>query len=130
MTKRMSLWGRHISTPKRRTDSSPGTEEEDPKTAPAATSEYPEAGEWEKPPPATKRRRGARAVAPEKKRNRALSTAVSLEEERMLRTYAASLNQSFSEWSRRVLFRAMGRKVPTREKTPPPKRGRPTLTHT
>ncbi len=63
------------------------------------------------------RRRGKkiRRVPKHKTRRHAVSIAVSEEEERMLRTYAAGLDKSFSEWSRNLLFRAMGRKVPSRQ---------------
>jgi hypothetical protein len=83
-----------------------------------------EAGSWEAqglPEPLARedlpdRRRGkkARRVPRHKTRRHAVSVAVSEEEERILRTYAAGLDKSFSEWSRTVLFRAMGRRVPSR----------------
>ena len=83
-----------------------------------------EAGSWEAqspPEPLSRedlpdRRRGkkARRVPRHKTRRHAVSVAVSEEEERILRTYAAGLNKSFSEWARSVLFRAMGRRVPAR----------------
>ena len=86
-----------------------------------------EAGSWEAAPAQTEplpreelpnRRRGKkpRRVPKHKTRRHAVSIAVSEEEERILRTYAAGLNKSFSEWSRTVLFRAMGRRVPGRGK--------------
>ena len=83
-----------------------------------------EAGSWESPTHAEPlpredlpdRRRGRKhsRVPKHKQRRHAVSVAVSEEEERILRTYAAGLDKSFSEWSRGVLFRAMGRKVPSR----------------
>jgi hypothetical protein len=83
-----------------------------------------EAGSWETqglPEPLARedlpdRRRGKkiRRVPRHKTRRHAVSIAVSEEEERIVRTYAAGLNKSFSEWSRTVLFRAMGRRVPSR----------------
>lgn len=87
-----------------------------------------EAGSWEaveqvEPLPREAlpdRRRGkkARRVPRHKTRRHAVSIAVSEEEERMLRTYAAGLDKSFSEWARTVLFRAMGRRVPSRRGKP------------
>lgn len=87
-----------------------------------------EAGSWEaveqvEPLPRESlpnRRRGkkARRVPRHKTRRHAVSIAVSEEEERMLRTYAAGLDKSFSEWARTVLFRAMGRRVPSRQGKP------------
>ena len=83
-----------------------------------------EAGSWEAqgvPEPLPRdvlpdRRRGKkpRRVPRHKTRRHAVSVAVSEEEERILRTYAAGLDKSFSEWARSVLFRAMGRRVPSR----------------
>ena len=83
-----------------------------------------EAGSWESPQheeplPREKlpnRRYGKKhsRVPKHKQRRHAVSVAVSEEEERILRTYAAGLDRSFSEWARGVLFRAMGRKVPSR----------------
>jgi len=83
-----------------------------------------EAGSWEAPQEVNplpreelpNRRRGKkpRRVPKHKTRRHAVSIAVSEEEERILRTYAAGLDKSFSEWSRGVLFRAMGRRVPSR----------------
>ena len=83
-----------------------------------------EAGSWEsttqiEPLPREDlpdRRRGKKhsRVPRHKQRRHAVSVAVSEEEERILRTYAAGLDKSFSEWARGVLFRAMGRKIPSR----------------
>jgi hypothetical protein len=87
-----------------------------------------EAGSWENqevmealPRESLPDRRGgkkSRRIPKHKTRRHAVSIAVSEEEERMLRTYAAGLNKSFSEWSRNLLFRAMGRKVPSRQGKP------------
>ena len=100
---------------------------EEPEATPPAGGPL-EAGSWEaretvEPLPRealTDRRRGkkVRRVPRHKTRRHAVSIAVSEEEERMLRTYAAGLDKSFSEWSRTVLFRAMGRKVPSRRGKP------------
>lgn len=99
--------------------------EPDPDPEPEPEPDAPlEAGSWEgeevvEPLPREAlpdRRRGKkiRRVPKHKTRRHAVSIAVSEEEERILRTYAAGLDKSFSEWSRKVLFRAMGRKVPSR----------------
>ena len=87
-----------------------------------------EAGSWEQQEvvevrsqealPDRRRGKKTRRVPKHKTRRHAVSIAVSEEEERMLRTYAAGLDKSFSEWSRTVLFRAMGRKVPSRSGKP------------
>ena len=53
-------------------------------------------------------------VAPDKTRRNTLTFAVSDEEERILRAHAATMDMSFSEWVRNVLFRAAGKKVPSR----------------
>ena len=91
---------------------------------PPSTDSPLEAGSWESPQheeplPREKlpnRRYGKKhsRVPKHKQRRHAVSVAVSEEEERILRTYAAGLDRSFSEWARGVLFRAMGRKVPAR----------------
>jgi len=60
------------------------------------------------------RRKPYRRVAEHKARRRAMSISVSEEEERILRKHAASMDRSFSEWARSVMFRAIGRKVPSR----------------
>jgi hypothetical protein len=82
-----------------------------------------EAGSWEAPiveesipdaPLIDRRTTPKKRIARHKTRRSAVSIAVSEEEERILRTYASGLDKSFSEWSRAVLFRAMGRKVPSR----------------
>jgi len=61
-----------------------------------------------------RRRKPYRRVAEHKARRRAMSISVSEEEERILRLHAASRDRSFSEWARSVMFRAIGRKVPSR----------------
>ena len=100
--------------------------EQEPKPEQESEEEKPlEAGSWEKQVvidalpreslPDQRRGKKTRRVPKHKTRRHAVSIAVSEEEERMLRTYAAGLNKSFSEWSRNLLFRAMGRKVPSRQ---------------
>ncbi len=132
MTKRLLLWNQELSSESR------GTAQPEPKGPvpddPQATTDAHdppepepgvplEAGSWEAlaPEPLEReslpdRRSGKkpRRVPRHKTRRHSVSVAVSEEEERMLRTYAAGLNKSFSEWSRSVLFRAMGRRVPAR----------------
>jgi len=61
-----------------------------------------------------RRRKPYRRVAEHKARRRAMSISVSEEEERILRMHAASMDRSFSEWARSVMFRSIGRKVPSR----------------
>jgi hypothetical protein len=55
-----------------------------------------------------------RRVAAHKTRRSALSIAVSEEEKALINNYAMELDRSLSEWARSVIFRAMGRKVPSR----------------
>jgi hypothetical protein len=85
----------------------------------------PEAGEWRRPaftdeplPPAPGDRRfGKRKhirVPKGKQRGMCVSISVSEEEETILRAYAETLDISFSEWARTVLFKAMGKRLPTR----------------
>jgi len=62
----------------------------------------------------TKQRPGPKRKLKHKRRRQAMSISVSEEEEFILRTYAAKRNMSFSEWSRTVMFRSMGRKIPHR----------------
>ena len=104
----------------------PPAKEPDTEPEPEAQDDGPlEAGSWEKQEalealpreelPDRRRGKRARRVPKHKTRRHAVSIAVSEEEERMLRTYAAGLDKSFSEWSRNLLFRAMGRKVPSRQ---------------
>ncbi len=99
----------------------------EPAPGPPAEAESPalEAGSWEGAEvvvplerselPDRRRGKKPRRVPRHKTRRYAVSIAVSEEEERILRTYAAGLNKSFSEWSRTVLFKAMGRRVPSRQ---------------
>lgn len=107
----------------------PKPEPEPPEPEQDAEKDKPlEAGSWEKQEvmeilprdqlPDRRRGKKKRRVPRHKTRRHAVSIAVSEEEERMLRTYAAGLDKSFSEWSRTVLFRAMGRKVPSRQGKP------------
>lgn len=107
----------------------PEPEPEPPEPEQDAEKDKPlEAGSWEKQEvmeilprdqlPDRRRGKKKRRVPRHKTRRHAVSIAVSEEEERMLRTYAAGLDKSFSEWSRTVLFRAMGRKVPSRQGKP------------
>jgi len=92
-----------------------------------------EAGEWEKssaeetppllaPPREAVKNRGygkrARRVPRNKTRRHTISVAVSDEEERILRSYAAALDISFSEWARGVMFKAMDKSVPSRRNKP------------
>ena len=92
-----------------------------------------EAGAWEQsaqataPPPVAPPReklknRGygkrARRVPRNKTRRHTISVAVSDEEERILRAYAAALDVSFSEWARKVMFKAMDKAVPSRRNKP------------
>ena len=119
MSKRISLWRPIVTTPEQG-NSTPAPEASEP-----ARESTLEAGEWEAPEPAPEpakdpprdRRKGKRRykrVPAEKVRRSAMSIAVSVEEERLLRQHAESLDRSFSEWARAVLFRAMGRKPPAR----------------
>jgi len=68
------------------------------------------------PPPRDRRigKRPYKRVPKEKTRRHAVSICVSEEEENLLRTFAATLDRSFSDWARGVLFKAMGRKLPKR----------------
>jgi hypothetical protein len=83
-----------------------------------------EAGEWEKrqvlPVPHTGDRRlksqRKRLVAPDKTRRQAMTFTVSDEEAGILRAYASTLEVGFSEWVRRTLFRAAGKKIPSRRR--------------
>ena len=106
----------------------PDPDPEPPDPEPPDENKPLEAGSWENQEamevlpreelPDRRRGKKARRVPKHKTRRHAVSIAVSEEEERMLRTYAAGLDKSFSEWSRNVLFRAMGRKVPSRRGKP------------
>ena len=85
-----------------------------------------EAGAWEQRPRQTfpvpmvgdRRKKHYRKprVAPDKTRRNTLSFSVSDEEESILRAHAATLDMSFSEWVRATLFRAAGRKIPSRSR--------------
>jgi hypothetical protein len=52
----------------------------------------------------------------DKRRRNTLSFAVSDEEEAIIRAHLAEINMSLSTWTRQTLFRAMGRRVPSRPK--------------
>jgi hypothetical protein len=82
-----------------------------------------EAGAWERPrqelptPHLPDQRYGKRKfqrVPKDKTRRHALSISVSIEEEDILRAAAVAAETSFSDWARRVLFKAAGKKVPSR----------------
>ena len=55
-----------------------------------------------------------KTLARRKKRVFTMGFAVSEEEEAILRAHVQKLDVTFSEWARRTLFRAVGRKVPAR----------------
>ena len=55
-------------------------------------------------------------VPKDKTRRHALSASVSTEEEDILRGAAVEAGTSFSDWARRVLFRAAGKKLPSRSR--------------
>jgi len=93
----------------------------------APTANTLEAGSWEKSatplvveakePVPGDRRRGKRPytrAGKNKIRRHSVSLSVSEEEENILRTHAVKLDMSFSEWARQVLFRALGRRLPSR----------------
>ena len=82
-----------------------------------------EAGAWERPrqelpsPHLPDQRYGKRKfqrVPKDKTRRHALSVSVSIEEEDILRGAAVEAGTSFSDWARRVLFKAAGKKLPSR----------------
>jgi len=54
----------------------------------------------------------------DKRRRNTMSFAVSDEEEAILRAHLREINMSLSTWTRQTLFRAMGRRVPSRPKRP------------
>lgn len=134
MNNRLNLWGRaplpshETSVPAQGTP----TGVQPPRTATIpfagpvpAPSSTPEAGEWrrttveDEPLPAapSDRRFGKRKhlrVPKGKQRGLCVSISVSEEEETILRAYAETLDVSFSEWARNALFRAMGKKLPSR----------------
>ena len=138
MSKRLDLWGRRslsqTDAPQGASDpaptfrtrfrsqqrqTSPDNREEEVKVEPSTVNTVP-VDESERadapidPLELDMRRKPYRRVAEHKARRRAMSISVSEEEERILRKHAASMDRSFSEWSRSVLFRALGRKVPSR----------------
>jgi len=130
MNNRMNLWGRGsppVSTPTpvkpspRRTTNQPT----DPPPSPARPApEKPlEAGSWEKPQqelpvadPGDMRRKYWRAsrVPKDKSRRHTMTFSCSDEEAAIFRAHAATLDMAFSEWVRNVLFREMGRRLPSR----------------
>ena len=61
---------------------------------------------------------GRPSVVEKKKRGVCMTMSVSPEEAEILRRYAASLNMTYSEWARSVLFQHMKRKVPNRPGNP------------
>lgn len=89
-----------------------------------------EAGEWERAPtpddgshldglpevPEDRRRISKHwaGLHPDQKRRTCLTFSVTQQESDMLRAHAETLDISFSQWVRNTLFRAMGRKPPTR----------------
>jgi hypothetical protein len=82
-----------------------------------------EAGAWERPrqelptqhlPDQRYGKRKFQRVPKDKTRRHALSVSVSVEEENILRAAAVDAETSFSDWARRVLFKAAGKKVPSR----------------
>ncbi len=118
MTTRINLWNRGSST-------SPSD------SAPAVTPpNLVEAGEWERsvepefdhePVPENPKGhlgslaypRGNRVVK-NHVRSGSMSICLSAEEEAILRAHATKLDTSFSDWARKTLFRALGRKPPRR----------------
>ena len=65
--------------------------------------------------PEIKQRSGPKKMARHKTRRTAMSVSVSEEEEFLLRTHAAKVGLSFSQWARIVMFESMGRKAPPRK---------------
>jgi hypothetical protein len=61
---------------------------------------------------------GRKPVPEKKKRGVCITLSVSPEEAELLRRYAASLDLTFSEWARTVLFSSMKRKLPKRPGNP------------
>ncbi len=57
-----------------------------------------------------------RRVSRRKRRVCSMGLAVSEEEEAILRAHVAKLDETFSSWARKTLFRAMGRRIPARPK--------------
>ena len=68
------------------------------------------------PDPGDRRLRGQRKklVPKDKTRRNSLTFTVSDEEAAILRAHASTLEITFSDWARKVLFRAAGRRVPSR----------------
>jgi hypothetical protein len=135
MNNRLNLWGRAPSPSHETSHPAPSTPTavQHPRTAtipfggPVQPVERaPEAGEWRRPPTTeddpipsapSDRRYGKRKharVPKGKQRGLCVSISVSEEEETILRAFAETLDVSFSEWARNVMFRAMGRKLPSR----------------
>lgn len=94
-----------------------------PVNGPAPGPNDVEAGAWERPrqelptqhlPDQRYGKRKFQRVPKDKTRRHALSVSVSVEEENILRAAAVDAETSFSDWARRVLFKAAGKKVPSR----------------
>ena len=133
MKSRMNLWGREpsqvstptpVQTPPRRP-----TPTNRPTTPPPPEQPAPEkpleAGSWEKPrqelpvhDPGDMRRKYWRAsrVPKDKSRRHTMTFSCSDEEAALLRAHAATLDMAFREWVRNVLFREMGRRLPSRKR--------------
>lgn len=67
---------------------------------------------------ASVKKTGRPSVVEKKKRGVCMTMSVSPEEAEILRRYAASLNMTYSEWARSVLFQHMKRRVPNRPGNP------------
>ena len=138
MSHRLNLWGRAPSPSHESSNPAPATptvvQHSRTATIPFAgpavsVPASSEAGEWRRPAPTeddpipaapADRRFGKRKharVPKGKQRGLCVSISVSEEEETILRAYAETLDVSFSEWARGVLFRGMGRKLPSRGNT-------------
>lgn len=96
-----------------------------PVNPPALGPNEVEAGAWEKPrqelpaqhlPDQRYGKRKFQRVPKDKTRRHALSISVSVEEEEILRAAAVEADTSFSDWARRALFKAAGKKVPSRSR--------------
>lgn len=98
-----------------------------PTTTPEKTpSQEPplEAGSWEKPrhvlptPPVENRSFAPRRshIANDKKRVHSVNISMSEEEQRLLRSFAAGLDRTFTEWARAVLFHAANIPIPPRSR--------------
>lgn len=118
--KKINLWGKIQGT---------GTGETAQSDSP---KRHLEAGEWERRPvdpaddshmeglpevPGDRRRNAAhwRRLSADQKRHQSITFSVSQQELDILRSYATTLDISFSEWARNTLFKAMGRKPPKRK---------------